>query len=138
MDEREQLDVNEKLLDSSSSVEETTICDPIGEDTSDHATESEHVVLVEVTMKEENDGNKTLDNGRVPSAVEGVEESSITAGVHQQQLELSEDARPDQQEPTNCQQEDTLSGNLDNMKTLQYVVVTTLYPLWEVLKLNVH
>ena len=127
MDDTEQFGVNKKHVDSSSSVEETETCDPMLEDTSDHPADSKDVVSVEVIMQEVNDCNEALDNDRVHSAVEGVEESSIPAGVHRQQVELSEDARIEQQEPTDCEQEGTGSGNLDNRKTLQYVVMTTLY-----------
>lgn len=126
MDDTEQFGVNKKHVDGSKA------CDPMWEDTcctNNHTAECKDVVSVEVIMEEGNDCNKTLDSDRVHSAVEGVEESSIPAGVHWQQVELSEDVRTEQQEPTDCEQEGTGSGNLDNMKTLQYVVMTTLCQL---------
>ena len=127
MDDTEQFGVNKKHVDSSSSVEENKTCDPTLEDTSDHPADCKDVVSVEVIMEEENDCNTALDSDRVHSAVEGVEEPSILAVVHRQQVELSEDARTEQQEPSDSEHEGTGSGKLDNMKTLQYVVMTTLY-----------
>ena len=124
MDDKEQFGVNKKHMDSSSSVEGTKSSDPMLEDTRDHTADCKDVVSIEMIMEEENDCNEALDSDRVHSAVEGVEESSIPAGIHRQQVELSEDARTEQQEPTDCEQEGTGSGNI---KTLQYVVMTTLY-----------
>jgi hypothetical protein len=125
MDDKEQFIADKKHVDSSSSVEEAKPYAPIREDASDDAAECKDVVSVEEVMDEENDCNKTLDNDRVHSAVG---EASIPAGVHQQQAELSEDAGIEQQEPsTDCEREETGSPNRENTKTIQYVVVTTLY-----------
>ena len=131
MDDKQQFGANKKRVDNSSSVvEESKACAPIREDASDNAAECKDIVSVEDVMEEE---IETLDNDRVGSAVEGVEEPGVPAGVHQQQVELSEDAVIEQQEAsTDCEQEGTGSANLDNMKALKYVVLTTLYQLWEV------
>ena len=131
MDDKQQFGANKKHVDNSSSVvEESKACAPIREDASDNAAECKDIVSVEDVMEEE---IETLDNDRVGSAVEGVEEPGVPAGVHQQQVELSEDAVIEQQEAsTDCEQEGTGSANLDNMKALKYVVLTTLYQLWEV------
>ena len=130
MDDNEQFGVSEKHVDSSSnSVEETTTCDPILEgETSDHVAECKDGDSLEVNIEEENDCNKTMDSDKMDSAVEVGEESSDPAEIHWQQVELSEDAGTEQQEPsTDCEQECSGSRNLDNVKILQYVVMTVLY-----------
>ena len=126
MDDKQQVGANRKHVDGSSSViEETNTCAPVLEDASDNAVECKDVVSVEDAIEEE---IETLDNDRM---VEGVEEPSTPVGVHQQQVEMSEDAVFEQQEPsTDCEHEGTGSANLDNMKILKYVVLTTLYQFW--------
>lgn len=129
-DNKEQCSVKKKHMDSSCGVEETRSCDPSGsmwEAASDHAAECKDVISMEVIMEPENEHNKTLDSDREHSAVEKEEELITPAGVCCQQVESSEDGATEQEVPADCVQEGTGSGNLDNMKTLQYAVLTTLY-----------